>query len=76
MFIHIYQPNLEKLMQKNKSPEFISGDLFFAVIFKAIFVQLFKIQKLSKGHVKSIGYLVQRYNSWILCDPSHKIVQS
>ena len=34
--------------------------LFFHMILKGIFVQLFKIQKLRQGHVKSIGNLVHR----------------
>ena len=34
--------------------------LFFHMILKGIFVQLFKIQKLCQGHVKSIGNLVHR----------------
>lgn len=64
------------MMQKNKSPELVPGDLFFVVIFKAVFVQLFKIQKLRKSHIESICYLMQRYDTGVLCDPSHKIVQS
>lgn len=55
--------------------EHMSKASVFLAVFKRIFIQLLKIEKLGEGHVKGEGNPVEGFHSRVFGQPSHDVVE-